>query len=1539
MAASTSPSLDFSDAGDLFKLGGDVKLSSKADWPEWSEAVELCLTVIGYDHTVRYGIKDETKLAIFILQTIKGDARLLVKGLTKGSDILNRFRTTYEATDTMAGMLAFEKLGKLKLDTRKGLDDYVLKFRNLYSEVKKARYPVPLLSIAHMFIVGAGAARQHHIATWAHVEAKALEDKAEVTDIDLAKLYESLATAGRVQQALGAPITLPASGGPPAANKTGLSQDKSIPSGSGSKDRKDMYCLYCGKKGHFAKDCRKRAADMKKGSDGKWRFKMENGTPVKLETNAASGSKTLSVAPSGTPGGQVAEEDENNRRANDYAGTFNVSAHDRQWFFEYAKRHLTNNVTRAMSATVPAAAPPRTILKQSASHAKPTKSGYKCSFTPPTPPSVPSGPRGWWLFDTGSDCHLTNDVRDYVSSVPLPSNCPTISTGGGPIRPTRIGHAEPKLDLEGSCQRILLTNVLLVEHLPLKVFSGEVFFAHGGTIDKHTLISPQGRPLTSLNLPVSGFFLHEFGKPVPKKYGQEKHVHFDMFTTSEMTTPAGSPLVLTIEPEISITPGASTDAGGVPQDFVAAGSNAGEDPASMFCSAAGPSVVGPAEICCPHDLHSHLAKLSTDESSRLWHRRLGHPGADALCKTLPMVKGIDLSPSTFENRPCDTCDLTKSLRHRSQRHFPRATNILEVVHLDTFVVKPTTIEGYTIGAYLIDDYSRYRQVVFAKKKEQISARVIEALLRLETTTGLNVVSLHCDQGREFLKVFSWAKERGTAVVESAPYTPEENPVAERTIAIVNQKISTMLRQGGLPQFLADYVGEHAVLLTNCTATSALKDKTPHECFYDAFKPGEPGKNKPDLSMLRTLGCKTFVNITHHPQTSELGKRQGRKWDAKAVQGKLVGWEYASHNYFVYIPAIRKVIKSPHVVFHEDMNDPADDENVLRSTPPWVEELTGGRRRQSSRPPSPSTAATTPELTPVSPPVACLATSSSDILDLADPVPEMNLGGGCVLEFIADWEVYATITETDPKTVAEALESPHADDWREAINAEIQQLLDMGIFEFVKLGEKTSRSSLTAKWVFKEKKDTAGGEVYRRKARLVARGFQQRQGVDYQEVFATTAAASSVRLLLALATKHSLHLAGGDVKGAHLVGDLLDEKIYMRQFPCLRNFFRSRPMLANKHGYFPDAIIRLLRPLYGLKQAGRVWQRRLKKEMANLPTPLFPTISDDAVYTNKHKTLIVLTHVDDLLAAGQSSRLCDEFFQELGRTLEVYSTDADSYLGMRIQQRHDSLVVDQSVYTKSMLGDAPMRRVSTPITPTAVAEAVANPGRATAEATHAYQQMIGQMIYPSTRTRPDIAFASGLWAKYMSNPSPMHAKEATRVLRYLNQFPSLALRYKKGNSSLVGYVDAAFDNQEGSKSTSGWVFMLAGGPVSWSSKRQSVVAHSSTEAEYYALGAAAREAAWLRELLEELGFPVEGAVKIHEDNTACMKVANNTVSTTATRMKHIRRCNHYIRDEIEAGRIQVIWIPSEEQAADGLTKALEKSSFEKFVSMLGLINAE
>ena len=204
------------------------------------------------------------------------------------------------------------------------------------------------------------------------------------------------------------------------------------------------------------------------------------------------------------------------------------------------------------------------------------------------------------------------------------------------------------------------------------------------------------------------------------------------------------------------------------------------------------------------------------------------------------------------------------------------------------------------------------------------------------------------------------------------------------------------------------------------------------------------------------------------------------------------------------------------------------------------------------------------------------------------------------------------------------------------------------------------------------------------------------------------------------------------------------------------------------------------------------------------------------------------------------------------------------------------------------------------------------------------------------TRPDIAYSVILLARFASNPSLEHKNAVNNVFNYLSKTIDLGIIYTKDDNInyISGYCDADYAGDLSSaKSTSGYLFYLAKGPITWKSKLQTIIAQSTTEAEYIAINIAAKEAVYIRALLEELGLYKQNKLPLYTDNNGALLLANNPLFHERT--KHIAVKYHYIRDLINKGILDLIYIPTKEQKADGLTKPLDKLKFREFIRMLNL----
>ena len=470
-----------------------------------------------------------------------------------------------------------------------------------------------------------------------------------------------------------------------------------------------------------------------------------------------------------------------------------------------------------------------------------------------------------------------------------------------------------------------------------------------------------------------------------------------------------------------------------------------------------------------------------------------------------------------------------------------------------------------------------------------------------------------------------------------------------------------------------------------------------------------------------------------------------------------------------------------------------------------------------------------------------------------------------------------IYTTEPASVKEALAGPDAYKWLEAFDNEILNHLHRSTFEFIdRRGAKAGRL-VTTKWVMKAKQ-ASDGNISKFKARLVARGFTQKKGIDYFQTYASTARAASWRLLIALATILGWYIAHVDFVAAYLNGILM-EVIFAEQPTLLAEFFSRNPDLAKKHNYSPDKAIRIQRPLYGLKQSGYAWQQRVKKEMAALR--FFPLQSDPAVYYNPKTGVILASYVDDFLIFSPTEELAKEVVASIGKALEIEDFgEAKWFLGVRIHREGQVTTLAQDVYMDNMVSDLGpaqghnSRPIHTPIEPSKARAAKPHKGKATIKETFDYASAVSKVAYPVIITRPDAAYTISRWNRYITNPTPEHVEGIARLVKYYRTTRARAVQYSgpAGPANNKLNITAASDSDyagdlASAKSTTGWIIYAANGPVAWASRLQETVAQSTAEVEYIALNAVTKELAWVRQFLDELGYLIQGPITVKCDNLA------------------------------------------------------------------------
>ncbi|KAH9689185.1 hypothetical protein KPL70_015411 [Citrus sinensis] len=779
--------------------------------------------------------------------------------------------------------------------------------------------------------------------------------------------------------------------------------------------------------------------------------------------------------------------------------------------------------------------------------------------------------------------------------------------------------------------------------------------------------------------------------------------------------------------------------------------------------------------------------------------------AEKIGANLFMLKGetlLEADACVASNREESTMMWHLKLGHMSEQ---------DLIHSDVWESPDISMGGAKYMVTFIDDYSRRCWVYPIKKKSDVFLVFKEYKARVELESGKKIKCLRTDNGGEYTdgEFVAFCKQECIQRQFTVAYTPQQNGVAERMNRTLTERIRAILRTAGLPNSFWAEAAKTACYIVNRSPSTAIGLKTAMEMWT-----GKPV----DYSYLHAFGCPVYVIYNAQERT---------KLDPKSRRCIFLGYADGVKGYRLWDPTAHKIIISIDVIFIEDQLQRRDeDDSRVKEKSETIPVYVKNNPEDSD---SSEAALEHEEQEPVESEAQEVRRSTRERRPPtwhSEYVTEINVA-------------YCLLTEDgEPSTFHEALNSSDVALWMTVMQEEIEALHKNKTWELVPLPR--GRKAIGNKWVYKIKRD-GNDQVERYRARLVVKGYAQKEGIDFNEIFSPVL----------------------DVKTAFLHGEL-EEEIYILQ---------------------PE----------GFAETGN----------ENLVCRLS---SDHCAYYKRfddNDFIILLLYVDDMLVEGSNKDQIQELKAQLAREFEMNDLGpSNKILGMQIHRDGNNMKIwlSQKNYLKKILRRFNMQDCKSISTPLPVNFKLSSSMCPSNEAERKemsrvpYASAVGSLMFAMICTRPDIAQAVGAVSRYMANPE----------------------------FTVRGYVDSVFAGDlDKRKSTTGYVFTLAGAAVSWVSKLQTVVALSTTEAEYMAATQACKKAIWIQRLLEELGHKQQ-KISVFCDGQSVLHIARNPAFHSRT--KHVGVQYHFVQEVVEDGSVDLQKIHTKENLADVLTKPINADKF-------------
>ncbi|MBW0533619.1 hypothetical protein O181_073334 [Austropuccinia psidii MF-1] len=909
-----------------------------------------------------------------------------------------------------------------------------------------------------------------------------------------------------------------------------------------------------------------------------------------------------------------------------------------------------------------------------------------------------------------------------------------------------------------------------------------------------------------------------------------------------------------------------------------------------------------------------VSKLSSNSNSIYtlptteldWHLTLGHP-SDLYIEAL--LKDQKINGYFTPSSECPVCHQAKIRNRPHSQVLPRVNAPFFKIHMDTLQINPPSRKGHKYVLVLIDDFSRFNRIYLLSEKSQAAEHIKSYLMEIKNKLNITPAYLHTDRGGEFSSqlFIDFLTSQGISLERGPPESPQTNGVAERFNQTLLSKIRCLLGQSNIPMHYWDEAAAHGSLLLNLLPHKHLKMKTPLSVLKNKSSLIEP---EVDLKKLIPFGIKVTVRIINtsskiEPRGEVLRALTFEKYsDGLRVLNLETGKIRVSRDYTLsgHNPTL-------------SMNQPA---SVLPSDSSVRIKL----RLPSSRPSDPPTQSIDLEspMQPSDPQDTSTQVHTSAALEPLknyEYVPyykeaprniSSSINEGNIITRKRHSQYRDNVLLTDIVPYSKALIDPiEASEWKKAMDEEYHSLTSHNTGELVPYPAKPAKV-IGGMWRLSRKRNEYG-EVYRHKARWVVLGNHQEHMLHYYDTWASVGRNETFKVMLSLVINFNYVPYQFDVETAFLHGEM-DALVYVKQVKGYE--------VKGKENW----VWRLRKSLYGTKQAPRMWKAKLTATLNNLG--LASSQSDESLFVNNDKTLLLHVHVDDGFIISKSEDAIIVFLDKLNNTLKLkYKKRPTQHLGYNLKWCKNELKINQTDLIVKLLrqfGMEECKSVKTPCNGNFLNEIGCKSSNDVIEVTQ-FQQAIGSLNYLAHHTRPDVLFTVNQLSKHSTKPSQPHWNALKHLFRYLKGTKDKCLVYRQQSikEALTGWADADYANDnEDRKSITGYVILAFSNPICWLSKKQSVVAQSTTEAEYIAMNICSKQLRWLTFVFNDLGHFSPQPI-LFNDNSGAVTISKQASLNANT--KHIEIRYQYVRDCVMKKLIRVVQVSTNDMIADVLTKPL------------------